>query len=88
MTPEFCIWWALSGRYAGHGGFRRAGADRHQTRAGLYSTMSQIGYMFTALGVQAWMRFLSDDPCVLQSAALFWRPGSVILACHHEQIYL
>ncbi len=31
MTRKFCIWWALSGDYAGHGGFRRAGVNR-QTR--------------------------------------------------------
>ncbi|AKH64660.1 MULTISPECIES: NADH-quinone oxidoreductase subunit L [Photorhabdus] len=51
-----------------------------------YSTMSQIGYMFLALGVQAW------DAAVFHlmthaffKALLFLASGSVILACHHEQ---
>lgn len=51
-----------------------------------YSTMSQIGYMFTALGVQAW------DAAIFHlmthaffKALLFTASGSVILACHHEQ---
>lgn len=51
-----------------------------------YSTMSQIGYMFLALGVQAW------DAAIFHlmthaffKALLFLSSGSVILACHHEQ---
>ncbi len=51
-----------------------------------YSTMSQIGYMFLALGVQAW------DASIFHlmthaffKALLFLSSGSVILACHHEQ---
>lgn len=51
-----------------------------------YSTMSQIGYMFLALGVGAW----SDAIFHLMShaffkALLFLCAGSVIIACHHEQ---
>jgi NADH dehydrogenase subunit L (EC 1.6.5.3) len=51
-----------------------------------YSTMSQIGYMFLALGVGAW----SDAIFHLMTHAffkslLFLGSGSVILACHHEQ---
>ncbi len=48
--------------------------------------MSQIGYMFLALGVQAW------DAAIFHlmthaffKALLFLSSGSVILACHHEQ---
>ena len=48
--------------------------------------MSQIGYMFLALGVQAW------DAAIFHlmthaffKALLFLASGSVILACHHEQ---
>ncbi|MGP4123381.1 MAG: NADH-quinone oxidoreductase subunit L [Sodalis sp. (in: enterobacteria)] len=55
-------------------------------RALAYSTMSQIGYMFLALGVQAW------DAAIFHlmthaffKALLFLSSGSVILACHHEQ---
>lgn len=51
-----------------------------------YSTMSQIGYMFLALGVQAW------DAAIFHlmihaffKALLFLSSGSVILACYHEQ---
>ncbi|MFC0267684.1 NADH-quinone oxidoreductase subunit L [Kushneria aurantia] len=51
-----------------------------------YSTMSQIGYMFLALGVQAW------DVAIFHlmihaffKALLFLTSGSVIIACHHEQ---
>ncbi|MFS1538991.1 MAG: NADH-quinone oxidoreductase subunit L [Candidatus Phlomobacter fragariae] len=51
-----------------------------------YSTMSQIGYMFLALGVQAW------DAAIFHlmthaffKALLFLSVGSVIVACHHEQ---
>ncbi|MTC46413.1 NADH-quinone oxidoreductase subunit L [Providencia sp. PROV188] len=51
-----------------------------------YSTMSQIGYMFLALGVQAW------DAAIFHlmthaffKALLFLSAGSVIIACHHEQ---
>lgn len=51
-----------------------------------YSTMSQIGYMFLALGVQAW------DAAIFHlmthaffKALLFLTSGSIIIACHHEQ---
>ena len=51
-----------------------------------YSTMSQIGYMFLALGVGAW------DAAIFHlmthaffKALLFLAAGSVIHACHHEQ---
>ncbi|MGG2397096.1 NADH-quinone oxidoreductase subunit L [Pseudomonas sp. SH1-B] len=51
-----------------------------------YSTMSQIGYMFLALGVGAW------DAAIFHlmthaffKALLFLASGAVIHACHHEQ---
>src|SRR5699024_3271746 len=51
-----------------------------------YSTMSQIGYMFLALGVGAW------DAAIFHlmthaffKALLFLTSGSIIIACHHEQ---
>jgi NADH-quinone oxidoreductase subunit L len=51
-----------------------------------YSTMSQIGYMFLALGAGAW------QPAIFHlmthaffKALLFLSAGSVILAMHHEQ---
>ncbi|MEN0677251.1 NADH-quinone oxidoreductase subunit L [Plesiomonas shigelloides] len=51
-----------------------------------YSTMSQIGYMFLALGISAW------DAAIFHlmthaffKALLFLSAGAVIVACHHEQ---
>ncbi len=51
-----------------------------------YSTMSQIGYMFVALGIGAW------DGAIFHlmthaffKALLFLSAGSIIVACHHEQ---
>ncbi|WP_411904516.1 proton-conducting transporter membrane subunit, partial [Salmonella enterica] len=51
-----------------------------------YSTRGLIGYMFLALGVQAW------DAAIFHlithaffKALLFLASGSVILACHHAQ---
>ncbi|VFP87039.1 NADH-quinone oxidoreductase subunit L [Candidatus Erwinia haradaeae] len=51
-----------------------------------YSTMSQIGYMFLALGVQAW------QPAIFHlmthaffKALLFLSSASLIIACNHEQ---
>ncbi len=51
-----------------------------------YSTMSQIGYMFLALGVGAWsaavFHFMTH---AFFKALLFLAAGSVILGTHHEQ---
>ena len=51
-----------------------------------YSTMSQIGYMFLALGVGAWSSAVFHLMThALFKALLFLSAGAVILACHHEQ---
>ena len=51
-----------------------------------YSTMSQIGYMFFALGVGAWSAGLFHLVThAFFKALLFLASGSVILAMHHEQ---
>jgi NADH-quinone oxidoreductase subunit L len=51
-----------------------------------YSTMSQIGYMFLALGVGAWSGAVFHLMThAFFKALLFLSAGSVILACHHEQ---
>ncbi len=51
-----------------------------------YSTMSQIGYMFLALGVQAWHAAIFHLMIhAFFKALLFLASGSVILACHHQQ---
>ena len=51
-----------------------------------YSTMSQIGYMFMALGVGAWSAAIFHLMThAFFKALLFLSAGSVILALHHEQ---
>ena len=51
-----------------------------------YSTMSQIGYMFLALGVGAWSAAIFHLMThAFFKALLFLASGSVINACHHEQ---
>jgi len=51
-----------------------------------YSTISQIGYMFVALGVGAWsaavFHFMTH---AFFKALLFLAAGAVIIALHHEQ---
>ncbi len=51
-----------------------------------YSTMSQIAYMFLALGVGAWQAAIFHLMThAFFKALLFLSSGAVILACHHEQ---
>ncbi|MDD2091125.1 NADH-quinone oxidoreductase subunit L [Pseudomonas guariconensis] len=51
-----------------------------------YSTMSQIGYMFLALGVGAWEGAIFHLMThAFFKALLFLASGAVIVACHHEQ---
>ena len=51
-----------------------------------YSTMSQIGYMFLALGVGAWQGAIFHLMThAFFKALLFLSSGAVILAVHHEQ---
>ena len=51
-----------------------------------YSTMSQIGYMFFALGVGAWSAAIFHLMThAFFKALLFLAAGSVILSLHHEQ---
>ncbi len=51
-----------------------------------YSTMSQIGYMFFALGVGAWSAAVFHLMThAFFKALLFLSAGSLILALHHEQ---
>ena len=51
-----------------------------------FSTMSQIGYMFLALGVGAWSAAIFHLMThAFFKALLFLASGSVILALHHEQ---
>jgi NADH-quinone oxidoreductase subunit L len=51
-----------------------------------YSTMSQIGYMFLALGAGAWSAAIFHLMThAFFKALLFLSAGAVIVACHHEQ---
>jgi NADH-quinone oxidoreductase subunit L len=51
-----------------------------------YSTMSQIGYMFLALGAGAWHAAIFHLMThAFFKALLFLSAGAVILACHHKQ---
>jgi len=51
-----------------------------------YSTMSQIGYMFLALGAGAWGAAVFHLMThAFFKALLFLSAGAVIIACHHEQ---
>ena len=51
-----------------------------------YSTMSQIGYMFLALGVSAWHAAIFHLMThAFFKALLFLSAGAIIVACHHEQ---
>ncbi|WP_225639576.1 NADH-quinone oxidoreductase subunit L [Candidatus Profftia sp. (ex Adelges kitamiensis)] len=51
-----------------------------------YSTMSQIGYMFLALGVQGWgSAIIHLIMHAFFKGLLFLSSGSIILACHHEK---
>lgn len=51
-----------------------------------YSTMSQIGYMFLALGVSAWSQAVFHLMThAFFKALLFLSAGAVIIAVHHEQ---
>ena len=51
-----------------------------------YSTMSQIGYMFLALGAGAWSAAIFHLMThAVFKALLFLTAGAVIVACHHEQ---
>jgi NADH-quinone oxidoreductase subunit L len=61
-------------------------AQRDIKRVLAYSTISQIGYMFLALGVGAWsaaiFHFMTH---AFFKALLFMAAGAVILSLHHEQ---
>lgn len=51
-----------------------------------YSTMSQIGYMFLALGAGAWGAAIFHLMThAFFKALLFLSAGAVIVACHHKQ---
>jgi NADH-quinone oxidoreductase subunit L len=79
-----CVGWvgAITALLAGFAGL----AQTDIKRVLAYSTMSQIGYMFLALGAGAWgagvFHLMTH---AFFKALLFLSAGSIILALHHEQ---
>ena len=60
-------------------------AQRDIKRILAYSTISQIGYMFLALGIGAWSAAVFHLVThAFFKALLFLGAGAVILTCHHE----
>ncbi|MFC6204916.1 NADH-quinone oxidoreductase subunit L [Psychrobacter urativorans] len=87
LTPEVLLYWvggvgALTLVVAGF----CALAQTDIKRILAYSTMSQIGYMFLALGVGAWQGAIFHLMAhAFFKALLFLSSGAVILSVHHEQ---
>lgn len=87
LTPEVLISWV---GYVGATTLFVAGfcalAQTDIKRILAYSTMSQIGYMFLALGVGAWqVAVFHLMTHAFFKALLFLSSGAVILSVHHEQ---
>ena len=79
-----CVGWvgAATALLAGFAGL----AQTDIKRVLAYSTMSQIGYMFLALGAGAWSAGIFHLMThAFFKALLFLSAGSIILALHHEQ---
>jgi NADH-quinone oxidoreductase subunit L len=79
-----CVGWvgAITALLAGFAGL----AQTDIKRVLAYSTMSQIGYMFLALGAGAWSAGIFHLMThAFFKALLFLSSGSIILALHHEQ---
>ena len=86
QEPEVLHWVALTGAItlvlAGFAALVQTDIKRILA----YSTMSQIGYMFLALGVGAWGGAIFHLMThALFKALLFLSAGYVIIATHHEQ---
>ncbi len=87
LTPDILLYWvggvgALSMLVASF----CAMAQTDIKRILAYSTMSQLGYMFIALGVGAWQAAVFHLMThAFFKALLFLASGAVIIATHHEQ---
>ena len=86
QEPEVLHWVALTGAatlvLAGFAALVQTDIKRILA----YSTMSQIGYMFLALGVGAWGGAIFHLMThAFFKALLFLSAGSIIVATHHEQ---
>lgn len=87
LTPGILLWWvgAVGALTLVVAGFC-ALAQTDIKRILAYSTMSQIGYMFLALGVGAWQGAVFHLMThAFFKALLFLASGAVIIAVHHEQ---
>lgn len=87
LTPGILLWWvgAVGTLTLVVAGFC-ALAQTDIKRILAYSTMSQIGYMFLALGVGAWQGAIFHLMAhAFFKALLFLSSGAVIIAVHHEQ---
>ncbi|MFO7285434.1 MAG: NADH-quinone oxidoreductase subunit L [Gammaproteobacteria bacterium] len=86
LAPDVQLAVAVIGALTLLGAAFAALAQRDIKRILAYSTMSQIGYMFLALGVGAWsaaiFHFMTH---AFFKALLFLAAGALILALHHEQ---
>ncbi|MDO5650868.1 MAG: NADH-quinone oxidoreductase subunit L [Moraxella sp.] len=87
LTPNILLYWvggigAISMLVAGF----CALAQTDIKRVLAYSTMSQLGYMFIALGVGAWqVAIFHLMTHAFFKALLFLASGAVIVSTHHEQ---
>lgn len=87
LAPDILLWWvgAVGALTLVVAGFC-ALAQTDIKRILAYSTMSQIGYMFLALGVGAWQGAIFHLMThAFFKALLFLSSGAVIIAVHHEQ---
>lgn len=87
LTPSILFWWvgAIGALTLVVAGFC-ALAQTDIKRILAYSTMSQIGYMFLALGVGAWqVAVFHLMTHAFFKALLFLASGAVIISVHHEQ---
>ncbi len=85
-APETLFWVGLIGSVTAFFAATIGLFQRDIKRVLAYSTVSQLGYMFTALGVAAFSAGIFHLMThAFFKALLFLGSGSVILALHHEQ---
>ena len=86
LSPDAQLWVAIVGLVTLFIASFTALCQSDIKRILAFSTMSQIGYMFLALGVGAWSAAIFHLMThAFFKALLFLASGSVILALHHEQ---
>lgn len=87
LTPEILLYWVgVVGAFSMLVASFCALAQSDIKRVLAYSTMSQLGYMFMALGVGAWQAAVFHLMThAFFKALLFLAAGAVIVSVHHEQ---